>query len=136
MAVTSEAVLDLLDGWEIKDPSKDQTSVTYAIDSEEVDRFITKARIRAAGHIEVENIDKLPTTPLVDEAVATWAAGLLWNKKITKVTEGKEDSDPTTYGDKKIAEAKALLKSVNLDPTDDDEAGGSLITVFSINGST
>nr|WP_319372458.1 hypothetical protein [uncultured Methanobacterium sp.] len=136
MAVTAEAVLDLLDGWEIKDPSKDQTSVAYAIDSEEIDRFITKARIRAAGQIELENIDKLPTTPLVDEAVATWTAGLLWNKKITKVTEGKEDSDPTTYGDKKIAEAKALLKSVNLDPTDDDKAGGSLITVFSINGST
>jgi len=136
MAVTAEAVLDLLDGWVIKDPSKDQTNVTYAIDSEEIDRFIIKAQIRAAGHIEVENIDKLPTTILVNEAVATWAAGLLWNKKIQKVNEGKEETDPTTYGDKKIAEAKAILKSVNTDPTDDDEEGESSITVFSINYST
>jgi len=136
MAVTAEAVLDLLDGWEIKDPNKDQTGVPYAIDSEEIDRFIGKARIRVAGHLEIENVDKLPSTDMVDEAIATWAAGLLWNKKITKVSEGKEDTDPTTYGDKKIAEAKAMLKGVNLDSSDDDEEGESSITVFSINGST
>lgn len=136
MAATVEAVLDLLHGWEIKDPEKDQTSVSHAIDEDEVTKFITKAKIRAAGHIEVENVDKLPESDLVDEAVATWAAGLLWNKKITKVTEGKEESDPSTYGDKKIAEAKALLKSVNIDPGDDDKQGGSTIIVFSINDST
>lgn len=136
MAVSAEAVLDLLDGWEIKDPSKDQTSVPYAIKSEEIDRFITKASIRVAGHLEIENVAKLPITALVNEAIATWAAGLLWNKKITKVSEGKEDTDPTTYGDKKIAEAKAMLKSVNLDSSDDDEEGESAITVFAINDST
>lgn len=136
MAVSAEAVLDLLDGWEIKDPEKNQESAPYAIDAEEVDRFIVKAQIRAAGHLELENVDKLPSTDLVDEAVATWAAGLLWDKKIKKVTENKEESNPTTYGDKKIAEAKALLKPVNTDPDDDDSQGGSSISVFSINGNT
>lgn len=133
---TAQSVLDLLDGWEIKDPEKDQTSIPYAIDPEEIDRFITKAKIRAAGHIGLENVDKLPSTPLTDEAVATWAAGLLWNKKIRKVTDNKEESDPSTYGDKKISEAKALLKNVNTDPTDDDEDNEISLGIFTINGNT
>ena len=142
MAATVEAVLDLLQGWELKestddgpDPEVDDGSV-HTITTEEVTKFITKAKVRAAAHIELENVAKLPETDLVDEAVATWAAGLLYNKYVIKVTEGKEDQDPTTYGDRKISEAKAILKSVTIDPKDDDSQGGSEITVFSINSET
>jgi hypothetical protein len=142
MAVTVEAVLDLLQGWELKestsdgpDPEVDDGSV-HTITTEEVTKFITKAKVRAAAHIELENVAKLPETDLVDEAVATWAAGLLYNKYVIKVTEGKEDQDPTTYGDRKISEAKAILKSVTISPEDDDSQGGSQITVFSINSET
>lgn len=142
MAATVEAVLDLLQGWEIKentgdgpDPESDDGTV-HTITTEEVTKFITKAKVRAAAHIELENVAKLPETDLVDEAVATWAAGLLYNKYVIKVTEGKEDQDPTTYGDRKISEAKAILKSVTIDPKDDDSQGGSEITVFSINSET
>lgn len=142
------AVLDLLDGWVISDPEpvegEDPTEPepptddgeVHALTTTEVTKFLTKARIRAAGHIGLEDVEKLPSTDLVDEAVATWAAGLLYNKYVTKVTEGREDSDPTTYGDKKISEAKALLKSVNINLDDDDSLGESAITVFSINSST
>lgn len=133
-------VLDLLDGWAVNDeegdpdPTVDDGEV-HTVTTAEVTKFITKSRIRAAGHIGLENVEKLPSTVLVDEAVATWAAGLLWNKYVVKVTEGKEDTDPMTYGDKKISEAKALLNSVNTDTSDDDSAGVQ-IGVFSINGST
>ena len=148
MAASVEDVLDLLDGWVISDaepvegedpaepePPTDDGEV-HTVTTEEVTKFIAKSRIRAAGHIGLENVEKLPTTVLVDEAVATWAAGLLYNKYVIKVTEGREDSDPVTYGDKKISEAKALLKSVNIDEEDDDSLGESPITVFSINGRT
>lgn len=142
------AVLDLLDGWVISDPEplegEDPTEPepptddgeVHALTTTEVTKFLTKARIRAAAHIGLENVDILPKTAMVDEAVATWAAGLLWNKYVVKVTEGKEDQDPTTYGDKKISEAKAMLKSVNLDSEDDDSQGQSAIAVFTINSET
>ena len=139
-------VLDLLDGWVISDPVEGEEPTepetptddgeVHTVTTIEVTKFLSKARIRAAGHIGLENVEKLPSTVLVDEAVATWAAGLLYNKYVIKVTEGKEDQDPTTYGDKKIAEAKALLKSVNIDEDDDDSLGESAITVFSINSAT
>lgn len=139
-------VLDLLDGWRIVDETEpedgeEDESLTddgevHFITSTEVTKFISKARIRAAGHIGLENVEKLPSTILVGEAVATWAAGLLWNKYVVKVTEGKEDQDPTTYGDKKISEAKAMLKSVNLDSEDDDSSGEFPIAVFTINSET
>jgi hypothetical protein len=139
-------VLDLLDGWVISDPGEGEEPTepetptddgeVHTVTTVEVNKFIVKAKRRAAGHIELENVEKLPSTELVDEAVATWAAGLLWNKYVVKVTEGKEDQDPTTYGDKKIAEAKAMLKPVNTDEDDDDSQGESAITVFSINSET
>lgn len=141
MAVTIEAVLECLDGWEAAettptpDPDVDDGEV-HTILSSEVESFITKARIRVAGHIELENVAKLPETDLIDEAVATWAAGLLWNKYVVKVTEGKEEDDPTTRGDRLIMEAKGMLKPVNINPEDDDSQGGSQITVFSINSET
>lgn len=136
MAAEAESVLDHLHGWELENPGEDQTDVTHVIAGEEVSKAIDQAKKRAAAHIGLEDISKFPETFITDEAVATWAAGLLWNKKIQKVTENKEESDPTTYGDKKIAEAKALLKNVNTDPTDDEEDNEIPIGVFTINGDT
>lgn len=136
MTTTIEQVLDHLNGWEIEDSSDtEQEEAVYVIKEEEVTKFITKAKIRVAGYLKITDISKIPDNALVDEAVATWAAGLLWNKKIHKSSEGKEEDDPTTYGDKKISEAKALLNAVDLDP-DNDGISGVEIGIFTINKDT
>ena len=136
MAITPEAVLDLLKGWEITDPDdseqKKRTVKTITID--EINRFITKAQIRATSYLDLREISKLPVNEITDEAVATWAAGLLWNKYIRKVKEGKEDSDPDNYGDKKIWEAMAMLKPYKNDDDSDNDGidEETIITAVSI----
>lgn len=123
MPITTDAVLDLLKGWEItnpEDPSQGDRDVN-TVTSEEINRFITKAQIRATGYLNLRDVSKLPENAIVDEAVATWAAGLLWNKYVQKVAEGREDSDPNTYGDKKIWEAKAMLKPYTKDDDADND---------------
>jgi hypothetical protein len=140
MAASVENVLDLLDGWVITDPPTEpepeeppedpeepepepepptDDGEVHSILTTEVEKFITKATVRAAAYIGLTDSSKLPDNSLTAEAVATWAAGLLWNKYIVKVNEGKEQDDPNTYGDKKIWEAKAMLKPYLDDKNDD-----------------
>lgn len=130
MAITPEAVLDLLKGWEIKNPedaTQEERDVN-TIEEDEIKRFITKAKVRATGYLNLREISKLPDNEILDEAVATWTAGLLWNKYVQKVKEGQEDSDPTTYGDKKIWEAKGMLKPYIKDnDTDNDGVDEEII---------
>ena len=123
MAITTEAVLDLLKGWEIKDPedeAQEDESVNTVTEAE-INRFITKAQIRTAGYLNLRDTSKIPSNDITDEAIATWTAGLLWNKYVQKVTEGKEDNDPNTYGDRKIWEAKAMLKPYIKDNDSDND---------------
>lgn len=133
MAVTTEAVLDLLKGWEIEDPAdtEQKKRTVKTITEEEITRFITKAKIRATSYLELRDVAKLPENTITDEAIATWAAGLLWNKYIRKVKEGKEDSDPDNYGDKKIWEAKAMLNPYKKDDDSDNDGLSEEIIISS-----
>ncbi|MGB9979379.1 hypothetical protein [Methanobacterium sp.] len=117
------SVLDLLKGWEITNPDdpEQKKRTVNTVTTDEIHRFITKAKIRASSYLNLRDITKLPTNTITDEAVATWAAGLLWNKYIRKVREGKEDSDPDNYGDKKVWEAMAMLKTYKKDNDSDND---------------
>jgi hypothetical protein len=133
MAITPESVLDLLKGWEITNPedTEQKKRTVNTVTEDEIGRFITKAQIRATSYLNLREVSKLPTNDITDEAVATWVAGLLWNKYIRKVKEGKEDSDPDNYGDKKIWEAMALLKPYKKDDDSDNDGLSEEIIITS-----
>lgn len=132
------ATLALLDGWVIDDgevdPDADPDAAptddgeVHTVTTDEITKFIAKAMVRAAAYISLTDPSKLPANDLVNEAVATWAAGLLWNKYVVKVNEGKEQDDPNTYGDKKIWEAKGMLKPYNEDKDDDGKPDIPILT--------
>lgn len=127
------STLDLLDGWVIDDTTTDpdpdvDNGEVHTITTTEVTKFITKASVRASAYIGLTDHSKLPDNDLISEAIATWAAGLLWNKYVVKVNEGKEQDDPNTYGDKKIWEAKAMLKPYLDDQNDDGTSDTHIIT--------
>lgn len=136
MAITPENVLELLNGWEIKDSedTEQEDESVHTVTTKEVESFINKAKIRATGYLNLREVSKVPDNDIVNEAIATWTAGLLWNKYVIKVDEGREDNDPNTYGDKKIWEAKGMLKPYIRDNDSDNDGVDeeSVITAVSI----
>lgn len=105
------------------------------LDDEEVEGIILDAKFQAIAYLEKKDIAELPTGALVDNAISTWAAGLLWNKKMdSKNPNYHDDRRGLTTGDKKIQEAKDMLKPYLLGDADDDGLPDS-IHIFTIDGS-
>jgi hypothetical protein len=129
MTVTIQDVMDNLqqDLWIL-----DSVNPTdYVITEDEVESFIIKGMRRVAGYFNLQGPNELPVgVDTIDEAVSTWAAGLLMNKY--------QDGD----GDSKVKDAYYQLSNYSLpispdpDVVDNQEGGlGILITDYLIDPS-
>lgn len=126
LAISSEEVLNHLEGWVlIEDVPVDEeepgdAGTIYSIEESEITTMISTAQVQAAGFLDLTKTSDLPSTDLVDEAIATWAAGLLWNKK--EYNDAPADAGNAirkTYGTLKIEEAQNILKAFKNDTNND-----------------
>lgn len=129
MTVTISDVMDNLqkDLWIL-----DSANPTdYVLTEDEVESFIIKAMRRVAGYFNLPSPNSLPVgMDTIDEAVSTWAAGLIMNKYENE------------SGDSKIKDAYYQLSNFTLpispdpDVVDNQEGGlGILITDYLIDPS-
>lgn len=101
--ITIEDVMDNLLGWKLDTQVTDDE---YDVEEDKVEKYIIKGMIRVANYLRV-GTNTLPTTSdIVNEAVACWAAGLLWNWKYTVDTR---DATMLPVGNNMIKDAKAQL---------------------------
>jgi len=101
MTVTVQDVMDNLqqDLWILDS----ENPTDYVITEDEVETFIIKAMRRVAGFYNLSGPNSLPVgVDSIDEAVSTWAAGLIMNKY--------EDGD----GDSKIKDAYYMLQNYTI----------------------
>lgn len=141
MTITTDQVLNHLEGWiilpETPDPEEEpgDDGEIYSIEETEITTMITSAQIQATGYLELKKTTDLPASDLVDEAIAIWTAGLLWNKK--EYNDAPADAGNAirkTFGDTKILEAQNILKGAfkgdsNNDGNPDDLIIGSTFTL-------
>jgi hypothetical protein len=112
MTITISDVMDNLqkDLWILDS----ENPIDYVITEDEVETFIIKAMRRVAGFYNLSGPNSLPVgVDSIDEAVSTWAAGLIMNKY--------EDGD----GDSKIRDAYYMLQNYTIpipDPDPEPEA--------------
>jgi hypothetical protein len=142
MTVTVEMVLDNLEGWTLyvaPNPDEDpelkelKNGTVNTITTEEVSRFIVKGTKQVAAYLELRSTSDLSLSDTIEEAISSWAAGLLYNKKInTEAPNYEEDQKGLSYGDKLINSAKALLKPYTLDEDNDGKSDSYPTAVVSI----
>ena len=107
MTVTVQDVMDNLqnDLWILDSENPDD----YVITEDEVETFIIKAMRRVAGFYNLSGPNSLPVgVDSIDEAVSTWAAGLIMNKY--------EDGE----GDSKVDDAESICLNYTIPIHDPD----------------
>jgi len=102
--VTVPNVMDSLLGWVL---DSEVTDDEYDVTEDMVETYIIKGLIRVANYLKLASTNDLPSTiDAVNEAVAIWAAGLLWNWKYTVDTP---DATPLPYGKWLVTDAQRML---------------------------
>lgn len=100
----------------------------YTITEQEINTMITSATIQATSYLQLKKTTDIPNSPLIDEAIAIWTAGLLWNKK--EYNDAPADAGNAirkTFGDTKIQEAKDILKGAFIGDKNNDGRPDDLI---------
>lgn len=108
--IKEEDVIGNLEGWIIinNDTStEDKDKAACSIEKEEVTNYILKATKKAKGYTRNENLSM--DNEIVKEAIETWAAGLLWNKKLRDQSIPDKSDKVILTGDALIKEAKESL---------------------------
>lgn len=134
MAISTAQVLNHLEGWILIDdtPGTEEepgdAGEIYSIEEDEITTMIDSAKIQATAYLELKKTSDLPTSDLVDEAIALWTAGLLWNKK--EYNDAPADAGNAirkTFGDTKILEAQNILKGAFKGDSNNDGKPDDLI---------
>jgi hypothetical protein len=108
MTTTTPDVMNNLDGWVMDTEVSPITAGTpYDVKASLVDTYITKAKVKVAAYLDYTSTSALPTNnEFIDDAVADWAAGLLWN---WKYSVDSPDLMLRPTGDELIQQAKDTL---------------------------
>lgn len=115
MTATTPEVLARLDGWTSTPPSTADYDVTGA----DIISTITNAEVKASAYLGYDTLSTPSDTTYFDNAVADWAAGLLWNRRETIDTPYVNVNQD--YGNTLIKQAKEtldLLKSGDAEAND------------------
>jgi len=103
MTATTPQVLQRLDGWTCTPPTTTDADVT----GEDIINTITNAEVKASAYLGYDIPSTPPHTGYFDNAVADWAAGLLWNRRETINTTFVSVNQE--YGNTLIKQAKETL---------------------------
>jgi hypothetical protein len=107
MSTTTPAVMNNLDGWILDTEVSPLSAETpYDIKESLVTSYITKARIKVAAYLGTSTAALPTTNEFIDDAVADWAAGLIWN---WKYSVDSPDLALRKTGDMLIQQAKDTL---------------------------
>jgi len=114
MTATTPQVLERLDGWTSTPP----TTTDYDVSGVDIIATISNAEVKASAYLGYDTPSTPANTNYFDNAVADWAAGLLWNRRETintnYVTVNQE------YGNTLIKQAKETLDLLKHGDTDAD----------------
>lgn len=129
MTIKEEDVIDNLEGWIIinDDTSDDDKDIAVcSLEKEIVTNFIEKATKKAKGYTRNENLPL--DNEIVIEAIGTWTAGLLWNKKLRDQSVADKSDKVIPTGDNLIKEAKeSLTKWIIPENNTEDAPKSSLV---------
>ncbi len=103
-------VIANLEGWIIINDdtsTEDKDKAVCPIEKEQVTNYILKATKKAKGYTRNENLPM--DNEIVKEAIETWTAGLLWNKKLRDQSIPDKSDKVIFTGDALIKEAKESL---------------------------
>ena len=114
MTATTPQVLERLDGW----TSTPGTATGYDVTGVDIINTISNAEVKASAYLGYDT----PSTPshvgYFDNAVADWAAGLLWNRRETINTSFVNVNQE--YGNTLIKQAKETLDLLKEGDTESD----------------
>jgi len=103
MTATTPEVLRRLDGWKTTPP----TATGYDVTGATIISTITNAEIKASAYLGNYTFSTPTDVTYFDNAVADWAAGLLWNRRETIDTPYVNVEQD--YGQTLITQAKETL---------------------------
>lgn len=103
MTATTPQVLERLDGWK----SSPGVATDYDVTGDTITNTITNAETKASAYLGYDTKSTPSNTTYFDNAVADWAAGLLWNRRETINTSYVTVNQD--YGNTLIKQAKETL---------------------------
>lgn len=115
MTATTPQVLERLDGW----TSTPGVTSDYDVTGVDIINTISNAEIKASAYIGYDTLSTPSNTTYFDNAVADWAAGLLWNRRET--TDTAYVNVDQEYGNVLIQQAKDMLDLIRGEPTSDED---------------
>ena len=115
MTATTPEVLERLDGWKTTPP----TATGYDVTGATIISTITNAEIKASAYLGNYTFSTPTDVTYFDNAVADWAAGLLWNRRETMDTPYVNVEQD--YGQTLITQAKETLNLLKEGDTNADD---------------
>lgn len=115
MTATTPQVLERLDGW----TSTPGTATDYDVTGVDIISTISNAETKASAYLGYETLSTPTNTTYFDNAVADWAAGLLWNRRETTDTPYVDVN--RDYGNWLIQQAKDMLDMIRGEPSSSEE---------------
>jgi len=115
MTATTPEVLERLDGWKTTPP----TATGYDVTGAAIISTITNAEIKASAYIGNYAFSTPTDVTYFDNAVADWAAGLLYNRRETMDTMTVNVDQE--YGQTLITQAKETLNLLKEGDTNADD---------------